>query len=216
MGKMIKIKNNLECKMIMREGNAGVYRQLAVVAPGKHYSLKIDPNATYREYVLITLEPDFELPPFSSDDITEFKEIVVKQNPEWKNPDQNSTDPKSTDPKSTDSKSTDPNSTVPKYYWEGDPIYDTKPGKDAKKEETATDVASSTAPEEDAKKQETATDPASSSNHGDGLQTETVSATPRNQDAGLQLKTDSATCEKPGFLHGLVQKGLNLFRKSSA
>jgi len=181
MGKEIKIKNTLECKMIIREGNGGVYRQLAVVASGKHYSLKIDPNATYREYVLITLEPEnIELPPFSSDDITEFKEIVVKERKE--------PDPKSTDPKST----------VQKYYWEGDPI-------DGDKE-----------PEKDAKKQETATDRASSSNHGDGLQPETVPATHRNEDDGLQLKTDSATCEKPGFWHGLVQKGLSLFRKSSA
>lgn len=93
--KVVTVRNRLDKeKIIIREGNASVYRQLAVVRANKDFQLTIDPNATYREYVLITLSDNTELPAFSSDDILEFSEIVVKENKD----------------------------SAPRFYWEGDPV----------------------------------------------------------------------------------------------
>jgi hypothetical protein len=48
-------------------------------------SPRLDPNATYREFILIALHQNTELEsPFSSDDINGFSEIVFEKNKEDK------------------------------------------------------------------------------------------------------------------------------------
>ena len=64
----------------MQEGNAGVYTPRTILKANNHYDLELDQNATYREYILITLPDNSELDPISSDDITEFEAIVIEKN----------------------------------------------------------------------------------------------------------------------------------------
>ena len=63
----------------MQEGNAGVYTSRAVVKGNDHYDLDLDQNATYREYILITLPDKSQLDAFSSDDITDYEAIVIEK-----------------------------------------------------------------------------------------------------------------------------------------
>lgn len=74
----ITLKNNLEGKDVkVREGNAGVTRELATLKPGKSFVIHNDPNATYREYIIITLPDKTKLRVLTSDDFAEFKEISI-------------------------------------------------------------------------------------------------------------------------------------------
>lgn len=45
--------------LIIKEGNAGIYRSVAKIANGKDYTVDVDLGATYREYYL-KIEPTFE------------------------------------------------------------------------------------------------------------------------------------------------------------
>lgn len=49
-----EIKNATEGNLSLKEGNAGVYRDIKVLEPGKKHIIEIDPNATYREYVVVS------------------------------------------------------------------------------------------------------------------------------------------------------------------
>jgi len=49
-----EIKNGTTEKLSLKEGNAGVYRDIKVLEPGKKHTIEIDPNATYREYVVVS------------------------------------------------------------------------------------------------------------------------------------------------------------------
>ncbi|KAG0581978.1 hypothetical protein KC19_3G025200 [Ceratodon purpureus] len=73
----IVLRNDLEYSVSIKEGNAGHFRVLTVLGPGKTFSLKIDPNATYREYLFITLPDETSLDVVSSDDFAEWKEIKI-------------------------------------------------------------------------------------------------------------------------------------------
>lgn len=74
----ITLKNNLEGKDVkVREGNAGVTRELATLKPGKSFVIHNDPNATYREYIIITLPDKTRLRVLTSDDFAEFREISI-------------------------------------------------------------------------------------------------------------------------------------------
>ncbi|KAG0601374.1 hypothetical protein M758_11G105600 [Ceratodon purpureus] len=81
----MKVKNSLKEEkdvnnvVNIKEGNAGVFTTKASVKPGQTYALKLDPNATYREYVLITVANVPVGKTFSSDDALEYKEIEVKK-----------------------------------------------------------------------------------------------------------------------------------------
>ena len=46
-----KIKNRTEYRITVKEGNAGVYRELANISAGQSYTCNVDQNQTYREYV---------------------------------------------------------------------------------------------------------------------------------------------------------------------
>lgn len=82
-GRMVKVKvtNNLNVGIVqVKEGNAGVFNVKCIIEPGRSFTLTLDPNATYREYVLITLPNNKQLEKtFSSDDAQEYKEIIVKE-----------------------------------------------------------------------------------------------------------------------------------------
>ncbi|KAG0599263.1 hypothetical protein M758_12G138800 [Ceratodon purpureus] len=81
MGKVtVKVRNTTTINVKIQEGNAGLFVTRATLFPNKSFSLELDPNATYREYVLIRLPDNTPLQPmFSSDDVAEYKEIVIKE-----------------------------------------------------------------------------------------------------------------------------------------
>jgi len=66
--------------LIIKEGFAGVYRTLTQLSNGKRYVLKIDTNATYREYTTEILIPGSgprQYLIFSSDDCIEYASVTV-------------------------------------------------------------------------------------------------------------------------------------------
>jgi hypothetical protein len=74
----IILKNDLVNKKVkVTEGNAGVVRMLKTLEPGQSYKIENDSNATYREYIFITLPDESPLRVVSSDDFAEFKEISI-------------------------------------------------------------------------------------------------------------------------------------------
>lgn len=86
--KIVKLRNKLDIQVRVKEGNANVLTVLTVLKPNDTFDLRLDPNATYREYILITLPDNTELvPAFSSDDVNEFSEIIIEKNEgkcEWR------------------------------------------------------------------------------------------------------------------------------------
>lgn len=74
----ITLKNDLKGKDVkIREGNAGITRELCILKPEKTFDIPYDKNATYREYIFITFPDNTTLRVLTSDDFAEFKEISV-------------------------------------------------------------------------------------------------------------------------------------------
>lgn len=48
-----EIVNGTEDDLSLKEGNAGVYREIKTLKPNQKHTIEIDPNATYREYVVV-------------------------------------------------------------------------------------------------------------------------------------------------------------------
>ena len=69
---------------MLQEGNAGVYSVKATLQGKGTYDLDLDTNATYREYILITLPDQSKLEPISSDDIAQYAEIVIEKDEKGK------------------------------------------------------------------------------------------------------------------------------------
>lgn len=69
----------------MKESNAGVPRVLASLRPEEHTCIHVDPNATYREYIMIMLPNNEQLRLISSDEMQELKaiEIHTKGQDKW-------------------------------------------------------------------------------------------------------------------------------------
>jgi hypothetical protein len=49
-----EIVNATEDSLFLKEGNAGVYRDIKTLKPLDRHTIEIDPNATYREYVVVS------------------------------------------------------------------------------------------------------------------------------------------------------------------
>lgn len=49
-----EIINGTQGDLSLKEGNAGVYRDIKKLEVGKKHIIEIDPNATYREYVVVS------------------------------------------------------------------------------------------------------------------------------------------------------------------
>lgn len=72
------MKNTLKDKEVqVREGSAGVTRLVTTLNPGASTTIRSDPNATYKEYIMMTLPDNTTLPVLSSDDFADFKEIDI-------------------------------------------------------------------------------------------------------------------------------------------
>jgi hypothetical protein len=77
----VTLRNTLDVQVKVQEGNAGVYADTAELAAlTGTFALTVNPNATYREYILIILPDGTKVDPsFSSDDAADFEEIVIKK-----------------------------------------------------------------------------------------------------------------------------------------
>ena len=79
MGK-VTVRNLTHITVKIQEGNAGLFVTRHVLKKQAQFTLDLDANATYREYVLITLPDNTPLQQmFSSDDVAEFREILIKE-----------------------------------------------------------------------------------------------------------------------------------------
>jgi len=68
------ITNSCGSEVTFTEGNAGVYRVLKVIPDKGSYTIKVDLNATYREYIF-RLDDNDEQVIISSDDTIEYAAI---------------------------------------------------------------------------------------------------------------------------------------------
>jgi len=74
------IINKTKQSFELKEGNAGAYRFLKHLDAGAKVSIKVDPNATYREYMVATGKKG-ETIFLTSDDVTEHKVIDIQEVP---------------------------------------------------------------------------------------------------------------------------------------
>lgn len=72
------IVNKTKQSFELKEGNAGAYRFLKQLDPGAKVSIKVDPNATYREYVVATGKKGESIF-LTSDDFSEYKVIDIEE-----------------------------------------------------------------------------------------------------------------------------------------
>lgn len=74
-----KVVNQTGSSIILKEGTAGVYRMLcANLQTGKEYNIKVDTNATYREYWCAVTSDDDKHVVLSSDDCMEYREVRIR------------------------------------------------------------------------------------------------------------------------------------------
>lgn len=65
----------------LKEGNAGAFRFFKQLKAGEKVSIKVDPNATYREYMVATTPTPGKPILLTSDDFSEFKVITIQKDP---------------------------------------------------------------------------------------------------------------------------------------
>lgn len=71
-----EILNATDGDLSLKEGNAGVHRDIKTLQPGKKHVIEIDPNATYREYVVVST-PGGDKVFVTSDDCIDHSKIKI-------------------------------------------------------------------------------------------------------------------------------------------
>ncbi|KAG0582722.1 hypothetical protein M758_3G081700 [Ceratodon purpureus] len=71
-----EVINDTGGELSLKEGNAGVYRDIKKLAPKGTHTIEIDPNATYREYVVVST-PSGEKVFVTSDDCIDNSTITI-------------------------------------------------------------------------------------------------------------------------------------------
>jgi hypothetical protein len=71
------VKNDTPQAFTLKEGNAGVYRDIKVLDPEKQHTIELDTNATYREYVVVQ-NASGEKEYITSDDCLDNSKITIK------------------------------------------------------------------------------------------------------------------------------------------
>ena len=77
----VMLRNTLDVGVRLQEGSAGIYSDTAELSALKGtYVLTVNPNATYREYILLILPDGTKVEKsFSSDDVADNEEIIIKE-----------------------------------------------------------------------------------------------------------------------------------------
>ena len=73
----VKVINKTDRSVVLKESNAGIPLVLANLSPAESASITVDPNATYREYIMITLPNNEQLRQISSDEMQDLKAIEI-------------------------------------------------------------------------------------------------------------------------------------------
>jgi hypothetical protein len=73
----VKVINKANRNVVLKESNAGVPLVLANLMPEQSTYIRVDPNATYREYIMITLPNNEQLRQISSDEMQDLKAIEI-------------------------------------------------------------------------------------------------------------------------------------------
>lgn len=71
-----EVYNATSGDLSLKEGNAGVYRDIKLLGPKKKHVIEIDPNATYREYVVVSA-PGGDKVFVTSDDCIDNAKITI-------------------------------------------------------------------------------------------------------------------------------------------
>lgn len=71
-----KVINKTDNTITLKTGAAGILVKVDSLGPGKAYAVSSDTNSTYREYWAVYGDESPAV--FSSDDIAEFKEIIIR------------------------------------------------------------------------------------------------------------------------------------------
>lgn len=71
-----EIINNTSGELSLKEGNAGVYRDIKKLQKGATHVIELDPNATYREYVVVST-PSSDKVFVTSDDCIDNSTITI-------------------------------------------------------------------------------------------------------------------------------------------
>lgn len=72
------VTNGTQNPLILKEGTAGMKRLLVTLGPHQCYTIKVDANATYREYWCAAKHDDPNAVILSSDDCQEFMKVLIK------------------------------------------------------------------------------------------------------------------------------------------
>jgi hypothetical protein len=73
----VKVINKANRNVVLKESNAGIPLVLKNLSPEESTSIHVDPNATYREYIMITLPNNEQLRQISSDEMQDLKAIKI-------------------------------------------------------------------------------------------------------------------------------------------
>jgi len=77
--KKTKVVNETRSSITLKEGTGGVYRTLcSELKPNNAFTIKVDTNATYREYWCAVTSEDEKHVVLSSDDCLEYEEVRIK------------------------------------------------------------------------------------------------------------------------------------------
>lgn len=74
---LTKIINGTDWMLEIKEGTAVAMRRIATVGKDKSFTVKVDGNATYREYLISSLPECGDGIVLSSDDCQEYSEITI-------------------------------------------------------------------------------------------------------------------------------------------
>ncbi|KAG0581233.1 hypothetical protein KC19_4G234700 [Ceratodon purpureus] len=81
----IKVRNDLDAPIDLKEGHPGNFREITTIEPGESYKIDFLPEATYREYKCVVSTDSSMIVNLSSDDLSESpEEIVITKNADGK------------------------------------------------------------------------------------------------------------------------------------
>ncbi|KAG0620742.1 hypothetical protein M758_4G239600 [Ceratodon purpureus] len=73
----VKVKNDTEEEIVIKEGNAGIYRVVKKIPKGGSHTVSVDESATYREFVCFETKSGLTVT-LTSDDCIEYSEVRIK------------------------------------------------------------------------------------------------------------------------------------------
>jgi hypothetical protein len=73
----VEVINGTEEEIVIKEGNAGIYREVQRIRKGASLVVSVDENATYREFVCVETKSGLTVT-LTSDDCIDYSEVKIK------------------------------------------------------------------------------------------------------------------------------------------